>query len=370
MSFYISDNKLPFKYTNAAIIPINTVIFDFDLQEVKGSGLALQISALGTTGVLTPEFSSDEVTWVSGWCESTVLGSVNQATITAVGLYSIPRLSRFIRLRMSTATTAGTTTLSLTESCTDFRTATASGSTVVSGTIAATQSGAFTVSKVANARITDVVSAALTASNTTAAITPTLGIGYQVHIAVTAVTGTLPTLDTSIEESYDDGTNWIKVYDFPRITVAGFYLSPMIPFTGTRLRYVQTVGGTTPSFTRSVGRIQSQQPAIPVRQLIDRTIVLNTLNSVTPSLDAREAGNQVKLVFSTAAGATTQPALQLEGSEDNGATWVAIGAPLTAVAGATVSLNNSGQSWGLVRARVSTAGVAAVANYTLIKAHD
>lgn len=137
MSSYISNADLPFKYTNAAIIPINTIIYDFDTQAIESPGLALQISSLGTTGVLTPEWSSNEVAWVTGWSESATLGSASIATINAVGLYNVPKLARFMRLRMSTATTAGTTTISVTKSYADFRTATAAGTTVVSGTITA-----------------------------------------------------------------------------------------------------------------------------------------------------------------------------------------------------------------------------------------
>ena len=133
MSIYLNDSKMPFKYTNAAIIPINTVIFDFDTQEIESPGLALQVSALGTTGVLIPEFSSDEVNWFSGWCEPSTISAANQSTITAVGLYLVPKLSRFVRLRMSTATTAGTTTISMTKTYADFRTITASAGTSVVG---------------------------------------------------------------------------------------------------------------------------------------------------------------------------------------------------------------------------------------------
>ena len=123
-----------------------------------------------------------------------------------------------------------------------------------------------------------------TTTTTTAAITPTFGTSYEVNIPVTAVTGTSPTLDVSIEESDDNGTNWLKVYDFPRITATGIYRSPVIPMTGTRLRYVQTVGGTTPSFTRAINRVQSSLSAAPLRQLVDRSIVITTLGIAHPYL--------------------------------------------------------------------------------------
>jgi hypothetical protein len=218
--------------------------------------------------------------------------------------------------------------------------------------------------------IADVTSAALTTTTTTAAFTPTYGITYEVNIPVTAVTGTSPTLDVSIEESDDSGTNWYKVYDFPRITAVGMYRSPTIPLVGNRVRYVQTVGGTTPSFTRAVNRLQSSYPAMPVRQLIDRTIVLTTLGSTTPSLISADCGNRVQLVINIGAVTTTAPALQLQGSDDNGTTWYSIGTPLTAVASSTVQLTVTDINSQLTRAIVTTAGVGVTAGYVTIKAHD
>lgn len=218
--------------------------------------------------------------------------------------------------------------------------------------------------------IADVASAGLTTTTTTAPRQPTFGISYSVSIPVTAVTGTTPTLDVSIEESDDTGVNWFKVYDFPRITAPGIYRSPLIRIVGNRIRYVQTVGGTTPSFTRAINRLQNSTSADAVRQMIDRSIVLTTLNSTTPSLDTRDAGNRAQLVVSVGAITTTAPALQMEGSDDNGASWYAIGTPLTAVANSTVQVTVLDINAALMRARVSTAGSGVTAGYVLIKAHD
>ena len=242
---------------------------------------------------------------------------------------------------------------------------TVTGVTTVS-TVGAVTSGNLGIPGI----ITDVTSAALTTTTTTAAFTPTYGTSYSVSIPVTAVTGTTPTLDVSVEESDDSGTNWFKVYDFPRITATGIYRSPILPMTGNRVRYVQTVAGTTPSFTRAVNRLQSSYMAQPLRQLVDRSIVLTTLNSTTPSLDTRDCGNRVQMVVNIGAVTTTAPALQLEGSDDNGASWYSIGTPLTAVASSTVQLTVTDLNSALVRARVSTAGVGVTAGYVMVKAHD
>jgi hypothetical protein len=249
------------------------------------------------------------------------------------------------------------------------------GTQPVSGTVTS-NIGTGTVAAVTSANlalpgiIADVASAALTTTTTTAAFTPTFGTSYSVSIPVTAVTGTTPTLDVAIEESDDSGTNWFKVYDFPRITGTGIYRSPLIRMVGNRVRYVQTVAGTTPSFTRAINRLQNSNSSEAVRQLIDRSIVLTTLNSTTPSLDTRDAGNRAQLVVNVGAITTTAPALQMEGSDDNGASWYAIGTPLTAVASSTVQLTVVDINAALMRVRVSTAGSGVTAGYVMIKAHD
>jgi len=219
--------------------------------------------------------------------------------------------------------------------------------------------------------IVDVTSGSITATVTSATVTPTFGISYQVILVIGAVSGTSPTLDVSIEESDDSGTSWYKVYDFARITTgSATYRSPMIPLSGNRIRYVQTVGGTTPSFNRTINRLQSSYPALVQRQLIDRTISLTTLNSTTPTLISRDAGNATQIVINVGAITTTAPQLQLEGSEDFGTTWFSIGSPLTAVASSTVQQTVLDINAALLRARVSTAGVGVTAGYVMIKAHD
>jgi hypothetical protein len=213
----------------------------------------------------------------------------------------------------------------------------------------------------------DVPSATITTTTTTATIAPTNGCSYQVVIPVTVVSGTNPTLDVDIQESDDNGTNWFTVYSFPRITTTGAYRSPKIALRGRVFRYVQTVGGTTPSFTRGIQRLQcSDSPNTSISQLIDRSVVLTTLNSVTSSLNTQN-GSVAQLVINI--GATTiAPILQLEGSDDNGITWYSVGTPLTTVASSTVSLTNASINSQLLRARVSTAGTGTTAGYVLIKA--
>lgn len=212
--------------------------------------------------------------------------------------------------------------------------------------------------------VTDVASAALTTTTTTSAITPSFGQGYQVVIPVTATSGT-PTLDVAIEESDDAGTNWLKVYDFPRITATGVFRSPVLRLRGNRIRYVQTVGGGAPSVTRSVVRLQISETVPQISQLIDRTITLTSLNSTTPSINVQNCRN-AQLVINIGA-ATTAPTLQLQGSDDNGTTWYAVGSTLLAVASSTVQLTTSNIQTQLLRAIVTSAGNTVTAGYVLVK---
>ena len=185
-------------------------------------------------------------------------------------------------------------------------------------------------------------------------------------MVVTAVTGTTPTLDVSIEESMDAGTNWQAIYHFPRITANGIYPTPLIKSFGTRFRYVQTVAGTTPSFTRAINRVMYTVNAPIIRNFVDRSIVLTTLNSTSPIFNI-DGTDKVQLSIAVGAITTTAPQVQLEVSDD-GVNFALIGSPVTAVASSTVRsavLNDMGK---FARVRVTTAGVGVTANFINIKA--
>lgn len=249
-----------------------------------------------------------------------------------------------------------------------------------SATIATSQSSGSASSQwsaagFAGSLANDAPSAALTSSSTTSAITPgqTTNVGAYAHsfnVVVTAVSGTTPTLDLSVEESIDNGTNWVRIYDFPRITANGAYTSPLIRAQfGTRYRYVQTVGGTTPSFTRSINRLMFSSNGPLFRQFIDRTITPNTVNATTPAPFYNVDGaNAFQLTVNMGAVTTTAPVFQLQGSED-GSNWFAFGGTLTATASTTVNLLVKDVAMPkFVRAYVQSAGVGATLGYVTVKA--
>jgi hypothetical protein len=349
---------------------------------------AIQVVSTGTGGTFIFEGSNDNVNFqaIPVFNQALVAGAPIVAAITATAsqiIYIGAAVFRYVRLRIATTITGGSvqafSTFSQAEAGFTSQIVAQSTAanlqttaTIASGTVT-TVSTVTAVSSVTSSQsaipgiITDVASAALTTTTTTGTLTPTFGAMYSVVIPVTVVTGTAPTLDVQIQESDDTGTNWVGVYDFPRITATGFYRSPVLPFTGNRIRYVQTVGGTTPSFTRAINRLQSSLTTYkPYRQLIDRTVSLTTLSSATPALTSAGASN-AQLVIAIGA-VTVAPALQLQGSDDAGASWYSLGAPLTAVASSTVQVTVPSVSSQLLRAIVTTAGTGVTSNYVLVKA--
>jgi hypothetical protein len=94
-------------YTQAGVIAINTILVTLDL--LAYGGVAFQCTSMGTTGVVTAEWSIDNATWVTASINSQA-GAV-ATTFSAAGLFNVVRQARYLRFRMSTATTAGTTTI-------------------------------------------------------------------------------------------------------------------------------------------------------------------------------------------------------------------------------------------------------------------
>lgn len=349
---------------------------------------SIQVVSTGTSGTYIFEGSNDNVNFqaIPVFNQFLVTGAPITTAITAnisSACYVFPIQTKYIRVRIVSVIGGGSIRAYTRISQSAYSPASFHVSNSVAANLNANvvvSSGTLTtvgtVSSITSANlaspfiVADSVAAALTTTTTSGAIVPSLGISYQVNIPITIVSGTNPTLDVSIEESDDTGTNWYTVYQYPRITSTGIYRSPHIPLFGNRIRYVQTVGGTTPSFTRAFNRLQTSYPALPVRQLISRTINLNTLDSTTAIILTRDCGNAAQLVVNVGAITTLAPVIQLEGSEDFGVTWYPVGSPLTAVASSTVQTTNININSAAVRARVSTAGIGVTAGYVMIKAHD
>lgn len=249
------------------------------------------------------------------------------------------------------------------------------GTVPVSGTVTSnigtgTLAAVTTVSAVTSANlgvptiVADVASAALTTTTTTAAFTPTFGTTYIVNIPVTAVSGTNQTLDVTVQESDDTGTNWYNVYHFDRITAVGMYRSPPLTLRGNLIRYVQTVGGTSPSFTRAINRLQSSYNE-PLRvQFIDRTINLNSAFSVSPSFYVGGCVEYNLLVALTGAQ-TTAATVSLQYSIDN-VNFYTSQSSVSTLGSATVQAKPTNEQGLFVRAITQAAGSGITLNYIAI----
>jgi len=97
------------EYTQAGVIAINTVLVTLDCLNWRSA--SIQCTSMGTTGVVTPEWSNNGTTWVAATIFTAAGASAT--TFNAAGLWVLPVFARYLRLRLSTATTAGTTTLSI-----------------------------------------------------------------------------------------------------------------------------------------------------------------------------------------------------------------------------------------------------------------
>lgn len=98
-----------YTFSQAGVIAINADLMVFDCTQLRG--LFIQCTSMGTTGVITPAWSNDGVTFVNGTMFTPAF--VAATTFNAAGLWYIPTSAKYLRLRLTTATTAGTTTLNV-----------------------------------------------------------------------------------------------------------------------------------------------------------------------------------------------------------------------------------------------------------------
>jgi hypothetical protein len=213
--------------------------------------------------------------------------------------------------------------------------------------------------------ITDITSAAITTSQTSTNIVTGNQQNMAFQVGVTATSGTNQFMDVVVQETFD-GTNYYDIYHFPRITAIGQYRSPQIRTTGAGIRYVRTVGGTSPSFTNSVLRPVRQTSSDLFRNFFDRTIDPNTLNSTTPTF-FMDGCDQIQLTVTMNAGGTA-PIIKMQGSEDSTNWFDLPSMSVTAAVGATTQIMSNATSMPrFVRSIVATAGIGSSLAYVDMK---
>jgi len=209
----------------------------------------------------------------------------------------------------------------------------------------------------------DKASAAITSTGNSGIISDDFGQSMAALINVTAASGTTPTMDLVLKESFDNGTTFQDVYHAARFTGTGTFTVPNIAIGGRRAWY-WTVGGTTPSFTTSITAMRSEGTPLICRNFFDRNVVPTTLSSTT-SVYNIEGCKSITMALCSGA-ATTGATIQLQFSPD-GVNFLNASTALLSVANSTVAVTSTtGLQGKFARAIVTVVGAAQTLTYVNI----
>lgn len=96
-------------FSQAGVIAINTDLMVIDCTQIRG--LSIQCASLGVSGVITPAWSNDGVNYVNA---SLFTQAGSFATVVAASTVNVTNVfGKYLRLRLTTATTSGTTSLNV-----------------------------------------------------------------------------------------------------------------------------------------------------------------------------------------------------------------------------------------------------------------
>ena len=294
---------LPTKLTVTGIT--STAVINTNLLDSAGTGLAIDVRdfnsgeltviSTATTGSYIVQAAIDSAFTIGVTTlqlfESTVLnanpinGAITPTNSTRKFLVNLQG-ANYLRVSLTTATAGVRPILVLSQLGhipNQFNVTQATNASLQTNTtISPNQAVIASTQPTVNSVVGDVASSVLSTSTTTAAIAPTWGVAYRAVIAVTVFTAT--SLSIALQESADAGVTWYTVYKLPLITAVGVYKTPMLPVTGNRLRYVQTlVGG---SVTRAITRLQSNN-SIPTIDNLVRSGGISTIVDLPISGRAR-----------------------------------------------------------------------------------
>lgn len=114
----LTDNMLAnqppamlFAYNVAGVIVINTDLIVIDCSQIRA--LSIQCAAMGTTGVVTGQWCNEPTFAVPTTASLYDQTGTVSTTFNAAGLRVVNVCARYFRLRLTTATTAGTTTINV-----------------------------------------------------------------------------------------------------------------------------------------------------------------------------------------------------------------------------------------------------------------
>jgi len=103
-----------FGFTQAGVIAINTILLAIDCSQFRS--LSIQCTSMGTTGVAIAEWTNDLALGIWSSSFNFMNASAIQNTFNSASTYKTEVYARYFRLRLSTATTAGTTTIAVSAS--------------------------------------------------------------------------------------------------------------------------------------------------------------------------------------------------------------------------------------------------------------
>jgi hypothetical protein len=331
----------------------------------QAGAITLQIT--GTfVGTITFQASNDNTTFVSVAAFNIAASAAAVTTATAPGVFLVQSGYRYFRARF-TAYTSGTATGTLVGNRMPTPSFFSGGSTAVTGTVAATQSGTWNITNVSG-------TVSLPTGAATAAKQPALGtagtpsadvISVQGRAGMTALTvdGSAVTQPVSIA-----GTVAISAASLPLPTGAATETTLASILTNTPAPGQTTMAGSSPVV------IASNQTAIPVSQNGTWTVARSwTMSSGTDSVSAIQSGTwnitNISGTVSLPTGAATsakQPALGTAGTASADVITVQGVAGMTAlkVDGSATTQPVSGTFWQATQP-VSIAGTVAISAASL-----
>ena len=244
----------------------------------------IQVNSTGTAGSYIFEQCNDNLNWkpLPVFNAELIGGAAITTAITATAtsvIYTFPIRGRFLRLRIAAAITGGSIQAFSRISTEPWTAAAqlvansvaANLQTTVSGSVAifGTPNVTSTQSTIAGVAV-EASSAKIASGNSAAAITNANGSGVLLFVNVTAATGTTPTLVVRVQVQDPVSTNWV---DLPGASTASItaatgttpvllaiapdlneVANSKVNFALPRTyRLAWVIGGTTPSFTFSVG---------------------------------------------------------------------------------------------------------------------
>lgn len=295
-----------YSYSVSGVISVNTDLLILDLAQFRQ--VSIQCVAMGTSGVVTAYQTNDLTQLGTAAAIYPVGATVPVTTFNAAGMWAAPKQGRYLRLRLTTATTAGTTTLALSASQDAFIPPTIAPAVTVSSGTVTTVSTVTSLSQiatfvplmaVANGSTNRAlgVSVATAMANTDhsaiafagagrvngAVVASALGGGvscsFDINVTVTTL-GTATSLLFVLQESYDSGTTWSDIWTSQPFTTSQHIRVPALPISGRRRWTMHNVGGTSTTVPATITAQELPGQALIQRQYVDVYAATNPMQSV------------------------------------------------------------------------------------------